>query len=108
MELVRILRQRPRSYVERACFLEYAGELAFYYPEKKVTIVHGPTALMNDVYPAKFRNSLLDGVKKMGVDVIFGDRISTSAISEEGFLTTEKGQRVRAGLVVSTSHSSDH
>lgn len=91
----------------KCLFSEYAGELAYYHPKAKVTIVHGLTALMNDTYPAKFRNSLLDGVKNLGVDVILGDKISTSAVPEGGYLTSERGQRVRADLVVSISRSHD-
>ncbi|KAB5593020.1 Apoptosis-inducing factor 2 [Ceratobasidium theobromae] len=83
--------------------IEYAGELAYYHPKAKVTIVHGLTALMNDTYPAKFRNSLLDGVKNLGVDVILGDKISTSAVPEGGYLTSERGQRVRADLVINAT-----
>jgi NADH dehydrogenase FAD-containing subunit len=81
---------------------EYVGELAHYYPEKKVTLVHGQAALMNDTYPDKFRKSVLDAVKKIGIEVILGDKIPTKAVPEGGYVTTEKGHHVRADLVVST------
>ncbi|KAF8599283.1 FAD/NAD(P)-binding domain-containing protein [Ceratobasidium sp. AG-I] len=83
--------------------IEYAGEIRHYYPEKKVTIVHGGSELLNKTYPAKYRKSLLDGVTKMGAQVIFGDKISPTVTPEGGYVVTEKGQRIRADFVISAA-----
>ncbi|CAE7101786.1 unnamed protein product [Rhizoctonia solani] len=83
--------------------LEYAGELAHYYPNTKVTLVHSLPELTNDTYPAKFRKSLLDGVTKLGVRVILGDRLSAQSSAQDGHVTTEKGVRLRADLVINAT-----
>ncbi|KAG9118580.1 hypothetical protein FRC07_006846 [Ceratobasidium sp. 392] len=83
--------------------LEYAGELRHYYPEKKVTVIHGGKELMNQTYPAKFRRSILDGVRKLGVEVVLGDKISPKAVPEGGYVTTEHGERIRADMVVTAN-----
>ena len=85
-----------------AC-LEYAGEIRHYYPEKKVTIVHGGSELTNKTYPTKYRKSLLDAVTKMGAQVILGDKISPAVVPEDGYVVTEKGQRIRADLVIAAA-----
>ncbi|KAG9074073.1 hypothetical protein FRC06_010963, partial [Ceratobasidium sp. 370] len=80
--------------------LEYAGELHHYFPEKKVTVIHGGKELMNKTYPAKFRQSILDATRKLGIDVVLGDKISQNAVPEGGYVTTERGKRTRADMVV--------
>ncbi|QRV76818.1 apoptosis-inducing factor 2 [Ceratobasidium sp. AG-Ba] len=80
--------------------LEYAGELRHYTPEKEVTLVHAQKELMNQTYPSKYRKSLLDGITKLGVKVILGDRISTNVVPENGYVTTEGGERIRADMII--------
>ncbi|KAG9104673.1 hypothetical protein FRC06_000059 [Ceratobasidium sp. 370] len=80
--------------------IEYAGELHHFAPEKKVTLIHAQKELMNQTYVSKYRKSLLDGVTKRGVKVILGDRISTQVVPENGYVTTEAGQRIRADIVI--------
>ncbi|KAG8721680.1 hypothetical protein FRC08_011089 [Ceratobasidium sp. 394] len=80
--------------------IEYAGELRHFAPEKKVTLIHAQKELMNQTYVSKYRRSLLDGVTKRGVQVILGDRISTEVVPENGYVTTEAGQRIRADMVI--------
>ncbi|CAE6436463.1 unnamed protein product [Rhizoctonia solani] len=83
--------------------VEYAGELAHYYPNTKVSLVHALPELTNDTYPGKFRNSLLDGVTKLGIQVILGDRLSTQSAPKDGYITTEKGVRLRADLTINAT-----
>ncbi|QRV84866.1 apoptosis-inducing factor A [Ceratobasidium sp. AG-Ba] len=80
--------------------LEYAGEIRHYHPDKQVTIVHGGKELMNSAYPTKFRKSTLDAMQERGVEVIFGDKISSSAVPVGGHVTTAQGKQLRADLVV--------
>ncbi|KDN34298.1 hypothetical protein RSAG8_12592, partial [Rhizoctonia solani AG-8 WAC10335] len=83
--------------------IEYAGELAHYYPNTKVTLVHSLPDLTNDAYPAKFRKSVLDGVIKLGVQVILGDKLPAQSSPKDGHVTTEKGVRLRADLVINAT-----
>ncbi|CAE6418862.1 unnamed protein product [Rhizoctonia solani] len=83
--------------------IEYSGELAHYYPNIKINLVHSLPELTNDTYPAKFRRSLLDGVTKLGVRVILGDKLSAQSPPKDGHVTTEKGVRLRADLVINAT-----
>ncbi|KAF8599297.1 FAD/NAD(P)-binding domain-containing protein [Ceratobasidium sp. AG-I] len=80
--------------------VEYAGEIAHYAPGKKVTLIHSPKGLMNNVYSNKFRKALLDATTKLGVEAILGDRISPDVIPNNGFVRTEQGKRIQADLVI--------
>ncbi|KAF8707872.1 Pyridine nucleotide-disulfide oxidoreductase, partial [Rhizoctonia solani] len=83
--------------------IEYAGELAHYYPDKKVSLVHALPKLTNDTYPAKFRDALLEGVTKLGIQVILGDRLLAQNNPKDGYVTTNKGVRLRADLVINAT-----
>ncbi|CAE7187796.1 unnamed protein product [Rhizoctonia solani] len=83
--------------------VEYAGELRYFMPDKKVTIVHGAPMIINATYPAKFRRSLYGALMKLGVEVILGDKISPEVIPEEGYVTTEGGKRILADLVINAT-----
>ncbi|KAG8715020.1 hypothetical protein FRC08_011116, partial [Ceratobasidium sp. 394] len=83
--------------------LEYAGELRHYFPEKKVTVIHGGKELTNKTYPAKFRQSVLDATRKLGIEVVLGDKISPNATPEGGYVTTEHGERIRADMVIAAT-----
>ncbi|KAJ1310802.1 hypothetical protein OPQ81_009322 [Rhizoctonia solani] len=83
--------------------VEYAGELRYFMPYKKVTIVHGAPMVINATYPPKFRKSVYNALVKMGVDVVLGDRVSPDAIPEEGFVTTEGGKRIQAELLINAT-----
>ncbi|KAF8761412.1 Pyridine nucleotide-disulfide oxidoreductase [Rhizoctonia solani] len=73
--------------------IEYAGELAHYYPDKKVSLVHALPKLTNDTYPAKFRDALLEGVTKLGIQInATGGRPNTSVVSAlDNSVLTSKG-----------------
>ena len=67
--------------------IEIAGEIAASYPKasgKRVTLVHSRDKLMNDVYPAKFRDGLAKQLLELGVNLHFGDSIE----GEHDFETT--------------------
>lgn len=82
---------------------EYAGEILHYYPEMKVTIVHGGSELLNKTYPAKYRKSLLEAVTTLGAQVVLGDKISPAVVPEGGYVVTEKGQRIQVDLVITAA-----
>ncbi|CAE6410514.1 unnamed protein product [Rhizoctonia solani] len=80
--------------------LEYAGEIRHYYPEKRVTLIHGGKALLNDTYVTKFRQSLLDAMVSRGVEVVLEDKIAPEATPRDGYVVSENGRRIRTDLVI--------
>ncbi|CAE6451270.1 unnamed protein product [Rhizoctonia solani] len=83
--------------------VEYAGELRYFMPDKKITIIHGAPMIINATYPPKFRKSVYNALVKLGVDIILGDKISPEAIPQEGVVTTESGKRIQADLVINAT-----
>ncbi|KAH7330725.1 hypothetical protein B0J17DRAFT_679374 [Rhizoctonia solani] len=83
--------------------VEYAGELRYFMPDKKITIIHGAPMIINATYPPKFRKSVYNALVKLGVDIILGDKVSPEAIPQEGIVTTESGKRVQADLVINAT-----
>ncbi|KAF8965465.1 FAD/NAD-P-binding domain-containing protein [Flammula alnicola] len=83
-----------------AVALEYAGEIKDFYPDKRVTIVHGHDLLLNDAYPNHFRKDVAKGVRKRDVDVVLNDWIDDLNISEAGVVQTRNGRKLVADLVV--------
>ncbi|TPX66387.1 hypothetical protein SpCBS45565_g04510 [Spizellomyces sp. 'palustris'] len=55
--------------------IEIAGEVATDYPEKKVTLVHASTTLMNGPYSDKFKARLLSTLQQRKVNVVLGERV---------------------------------
>ncbi|KIO28783.1 hypothetical protein M407DRAFT_242857 [Tulasnella calospora MUT 4182] len=80
---------------------ELSGELKHFYPNKHVTLVHAEEYLLNATYPPKFRKTVTDNLKGYGINVILDDK---ATLPEQPFtsVTTEKGQKVDADLVVPT------
>lgn len=71
-----------------------------YFQEKKVTIVHGDSLLLNDAYPKYFRKDVANAVRNRGVDVVLEDHVDDFEPSESGVITTRNGKRIIADLVV--------
>lgn len=78
--------------------------LFFECQEKKVTIVHGDSLLLNDAYPKYFRREVAKEVVGRGVDVVLGDFVDDLEPSESGVIKTRNGKRIIADLVVRTFH----
>jgi NADH dehydrogenase FAD-containing subunit len=82
---------------------EIAGELKDAYPNKNVTIVQGPDAIMNPTYNAKFRKTVAKGLTSRGVNIIYNDYIDN--INSDGSaagVVTRNNRRIDADLVVPT------
>ena len=54
---------------------EYAGEIKDAYPQKKVTIVHSDSQLLNSTYPNKYRKEVEKSIVSRGVDIVFNDYV---------------------------------
>lgn len=80
---------------------ELAGELRESLPDLKVTLIHRGRALMNNAYPDKYRNSLLEMLQKGGVEVILGDSLVNESPERGGTVTTLSGREISADLIVS-------
>ncbi|KAG8895160.1 hypothetical protein FRC00_007869 [Tulasnella sp. 408] len=80
---------------------ELAGELKHFYPNKHVTLIHAQESLLNAVYPPKFRKRVTDNLRSYGVNVILEDK-ATVPTQPYTSVTTEKGEKVDADLVVPT------
>ncbi|KAG9021854.1 hypothetical protein FS837_006925 [Tulasnella sp. UAMH 9824] len=66
-----------------------------------VTLVHAEESLLNATYPQKFRKRVTDNLRSYGVNVILGDK-ATVPTQPYASVTTEKGEKVDADLVVPT------
>ncbi|EJT98551.1 FAD/NADP-binding domain-containing protein [Dacryopinax primogenitus] len=80
---------------------EMAGEIKDIWPEKKVTLVHGDRALLNDTYPEKFRQCVAQGLSSRGVEFLFSDYVDTLPAPGES-VTTRNGKILQADLVIPT------
>jgi NADH dehydrogenase FAD-containing subunit len=82
--------------------IEYAGEIKDFYPEKRVTIVHGNKQLLNNAYPDKFRRRLERVIRDRDVDIVFNDYVDTIPQGTVSQVITRKGKTIQADLVLST------
>jgi len=80
--------------------IEHAGEIREFWPNKRVTIVHSQELLMNDAYPEKWRKDVVRRVRARGIELVLGDYVDDMDTSS-GFITTRKGHKITADLVVS-------
>lgn len=71
-----------------------------FWPEKKVTIVHGQDFLLNDAYPKYFRKDVAKGLRNRGVEIVLNDWVDELEPSESGVIKTRNGKRIIADLVV--------
>ncbi|KAM6495084.1 hypothetical protein JOM56_009707 [Amanita muscaria] len=85
--------------------IELAGEIKDLWPNKKVTIVQGDKALLNNAYPDKLRTRLENRVRAMGIDIIFNDyvdQLELGPISNGTGIKTRYDKEIPADYAVST------
>ncbi|KAJ6462354.1 hypothetical protein C8R47DRAFT_98046 [Mycena vitilis] len=80
--------------------VEYALQIKAVWPEKKVTIVHGGTGIMNVTYPVHVREELERQLRASGVDIIFGDYIDEIPPPGPTAIRTRKGKIMETDLVI--------
>jgi NADH dehydrogenase FAD-containing subunit len=82
--------------------VEVAGEIKAQYPEKSVQLIDGNTALLaRPNLTAKFRRKLLKEMKKMGIEVLLGERLEErldASCYEKRTLTTVSGTTLTADV----------
>jgi len=82
--------------------IEFAGELKDFYPDKRVVLVHGQDALLNEAYPDRFRAKAYHRLKQTGTEIILQDHVDTQEPSADGIVTTRSGKSIQADLVIQT------
>ncbi|KAK0481558.1 hypothetical protein IW261DRAFT_1471290 [Armillaria novae-zelandiae] len=80
--------------------IEYAGEIKDIWPNKKVTIIHGGSQLLNDTYPDRFRKKMEYGMISRGVEIVYNDYLDEFPTSGPDSVTTRNGQTIKADLFV--------
>jgi NADH dehydrogenase FAD-containing subunit len=81
---------------------ELAGEIAHRYPDKSLSLVSADASLFPD-FPAKLGQGLESKLRKMGVGVILGQRVSDLHRTTEpysGTATLDSGRKIDADLVI--------
>ncbi|KAF8633590.1 hypothetical protein AX15_001383 [Amanita polypyramis BW_CC] len=84
--------------------IELAGEIKDIWPNKKVTIVHAGSALLNAAYPDKLRSRVERRIQDTGTHVILNDFVDTfevGPIAKGTGIKTRNGVQVETDLVVS-------
>lgn len=85
--------------------VELAGEISTDFPEKKITLVHGESALINQGGHSKLQKRLENGLKSKGVSVILGEKIVTDDALKDFVsfgnktITTDKGTKLETDVV---------
>jgi hypothetical protein len=64
--------------------------------------VHGQDNLLNDTYPAKYRNYVKAGVAARKINLVLGEFVTNFPPSGSGELVFRSGKTLDAGLVVSS------
>ena len=64
--------------------------------------MHGQDNLLNDAYPAKYRNRVKAGVAARNIDLVLSEFVVEFPPSGSGELLLKSGKKLDAGLVVSS------
>ncbi|KAF8648461.1 hypothetical protein AX16_006264 [Volvariella volvacea WC 439] len=79
--------------------IEYAGEVKDLWPNKRVTIVHGDSSLLNSAYPEKWRKEAGRRVEERGVSILLNEYVD-DLNTQDGEVRTRSGKSITADLVV--------
>ncbi|OCF36465.1 hypothetical protein I317_04720 [Kwoniella heveanensis CBS 569] len=93
--------------------IQFASDLKHKYPDKLITLLHSRTRVMPK-YPIEFHIALIDGLKKLGVEVVLGERVMTWPEHPElldgkkKVVTTDHGRTFEADLVLPCTGQKPH
>ncbi|KAI0315262.1 FAD/NAD-P-binding domain-containing protein [Amylostereum chailletii] len=79
--------------------IELAGELKDAYPDKKVTLVHADSQLLNKAYPNKFRKRIEKDLRPRDVQIVFSDYVDDFDVVP---VVTRNGKKLEGDLVIPT------
>ena len=77
--------------------VEVAGEIAHYFPQKNLTIVHGPEKFLERTAPKSNKNIRRFFNGYMNVKCLLGEKVTS--LEKDGFLLTDKGTSIHADIV---------
>ncbi|KAI0836739.1 FAD/NAD(P)-binding domain-containing protein [Hypoxylon sp. FL0890] len=104
MELLREMQKRIRESKDLvvvgggAAGVELVTDAKSKYPEKRVVLVHSRDAVMHRFGP-KLQNAAMDGMEKLGIEVITGDRV-ISEDKEKGIAVLKSGREIVCDCLV--------
>ncbi|WVR05319.1 hypothetical protein IAU60_002333 [Kwoniella sp. DSM 27419] len=93
--------------------IQFASDLKDRYPDKKITLLHSRTRIMPK-YPIEFHVALIEGLKKLGVEVVLGERVMTWPKDPEvldgkkKIVMTDHGRTFEADLVLPCTGQKPH
>ncbi|KAK8869685.1 hypothetical protein IAR55_000253 [Kwoniella newhampshirensis] len=93
--------------------IEYAGDLKYLYPTKKITLLHSRQRLM-PIYPVETHIKVLEEFQRLGVEVVLGERVMSWPEDMEELngktkiVTTDKGRTFEADLVLACTGQKPH
>ncbi|WWC60923.1 uncharacterized protein I303_103499 [Kwoniella dejecticola CBS 10117] len=93
--------------------IQFASDLKYLYPTKQVTLLHSRTRVMPR-YPIEFHVSLIEELKKLGVEVVLGERVMTWPKDPEvldgkkKIVTTDHGRTFEADIVLPCTGQKPH
>ncbi|WWC69279.1 uncharacterized protein I206_103217 [Kwoniella pini CBS 10737] len=93
--------------------IQFASDLKCLYPTKQVTLLHSRTRVMPR-YPIEFHVSLIEELKKLGVEVVLGERVMTWPKDPEildgkkKIVTTDHGRTFEADIVLPCTGQKPH
>lgn len=83
--------------------LELSGELRDEYPDKKITIIHNQTLVLNQTYPVKFRERVGAQFKARNIEFILNDTVESFPALDSGEVVLKSGKTLQTDLIVRTS-----
>jgi NADH dehydrogenase FAD-containing subunit len=81
-----------------AAGVELATDAKNQYPDKSVTLVHSRQAVMHRFGPG-LQKGALDGLQKLGVDVILGERVDPQSVDGK-FITLASGREIECDCFI--------
>ncbi|TYJ56630.1 hypothetical protein B9479_002722 [Cryptococcus floricola] len=93
--------------------IEYAGDLKYLWPDKKITLLHSRTRMMPR-YDIELHLQVVEHLAKLGVEVVLGERVMTWPDEPEildgkpKIVTTDKGRTFEADLVLPCTGQKAH
>jgi NADH dehydrogenase FAD-containing subunit len=91
---------------------EFSSDIKDLWPDKMVTLIHSRTRMLPR-YPPAMHDAVIAGLERVGVQVILGERVvawSDPSDAQTGLetVTTEKGRRVSAEIVLACTGPRPH
>ncbi|RXK35489.1 hypothetical protein M231_07267 [Tremella mesenterica] len=93
--------------------IQFATDLKDLYPQKRITLLHSRTRLL-PLYPLRTHLAIIDALKRLGVEVVLGERVMTWPEDPEKLegkkkrVMTDKGRVFEADIVLACTGTHPH